>query len=153
MGKRAIIYLRTAMPERPNEGESFLYRQHNACLHFCEHHEMEVVGTITEVASGNGLHDRLKLDELRQMVRDRHVDIVIVYNLGRLGRWTDDLVTLTYEVEKHSVAIVSVFELLPIDSITPLQAQAMTLERQRASAIYAQMEAHMLREQAEVTHR
>ena len=153
MSKRAILYIRTATPERLAEGESYLQRQHNACLNFCNQHEFEVVGALAEVASGNSLHNRPKLDELRQMVREGLVNVVILHSLSRLSRQPDKLVELIREAEKHGVAVFSVIELLPIDDITPLQAQAMTLERQRAAAIYAHMEAQMLQEQTEVAQR
>src|SRR5579884_440997 len=113
MSKRAILYIRTARLEPEAKGESYLQRQHNACVNLCQQKGLDVVGTLIEVAAGNGLHDRPKLDELRWMVREGCVDVVIVQSLSRLSRQTDELVALIREAEEHGVTIFSVFESLP----------------------------------------
>ncbi len=135
MSKRTIIYIRTEQ-----DSPDGIKLQHEACATFCKEHDLTVVGTLAEIASGYGLSDRPKLDILRQMVRDGAVDVVVVYNLGRLTRSTEELTVLVQEAETHHVDVVSIFELLPGEDITPLRAEAMISERERAATVLCRIE-------------
>jgi DNA invertase Pin-like site-specific DNA recombinase len=140
-GKRAVIYIRVKIPEeRPIQYGNV---QHNTCKDFCDRHHMQIVGTFVETTNATNLDNRPKLDEMRQMVCNGYVDAVIVYDLSRLARSQDDLLTLVQEAEEHGVGIYSVFELVPTDTITPLRAEAMVRERERAAMLLAMIDQAM----------
>jgi len=96
-----------------------------------------VAGVLFEVAAGRENEHRPKLAELRQMMRAAQVEVVVVYNVGRLSHSTEELVTLFREAQEHKVDIYSLFALMPTDGITPLYAQAMTCERERVARIFS----------------
>lgn len=140
MSKRAIIYCRAMSRDQSAAGQSYLQRQHDACLAFCQQHDLAVVGTLAEVASGYDLHYRPKLDELRRMLHEQWMDVVIVHCLGRLSRRTDELAALMNEAETHHISIYSVREMPPGETLTPLQINAMLLERERAAVVASHSE-------------
>jgi DNA invertase Pin-like site-specific DNA recombinase len=140
MGNRTVIYIRIAPPEQGDGCESYAKLQHDACLIFCRRHGLEVVGTLVDVTCEVGLDHRPKLDELRQMICKRQIDVVVVYNLGRLSPSTADLVILASEAKAHEVTIYSIFELVPTGMISPLMAEAMTYERERAAIVLSEIE-------------
>ncbi len=139
-GKRAVIYIRIPSPEQVHDGLSVTKHQHDACLAFCKRYGYEIIGTFCEIAQGRSLDDRPKLDEVRRMVREGHVDAVVVWDFSRLARRTSDLMVLAREAEQHHVNLLSVFLDVPQKDMSPLQAEAVTRERERISAIYAQIE-------------
>ncbi len=140
MSKRAVIYCRVVSRDPSDAGRSYLQRQHDACLAFCKQHDLAVVGALAEVAPENDLHNRPKLDELRRMIHEQQVDVVIVHSLSQLSCWTDDLVAFTHEAETYQVSIYSVLAMPPGEAITPLQIEAMTLERERAAVVASHVE-------------
>jgi|SRR5579884_1114978 len=137
MRKRAAIYCRVVAGEQSTDARSFLKLQHEACIRFCQQHEIAVARSLFEVAAGSENEHRPKLAELRQMVCAAQVEVVVVYNVGRLSHCMEALVTLFREAQEQKVDIYSLFALLPTDGITPLYAQAMTCERERIARIFS----------------
>jgi DNA invertase Pin-like site-specific DNA recombinase len=142
--KRAVIYIRTV-----NQNGTNIQRQHHVCSDFCKTHHLEVVGTLAEVSNGYGLSNRPKLDDLRRMMQEGVVEVV-VESLSRLSRNTDELIPFVQEAEIHHVDVVSVFELVPGEDITPLRAEAMTRERERAATVLALIDQQMQRPRGRV---
>jgi len=105
---KATIYCRVSTDNQEQEGTS-LQTQLEACLHYCEGKSYEVTNQFSEAYSGLSL-SRPKLDRLRELVRDKAIDVVVIYCLDRLSRDPTHGVILTQELEKHHVTLEAVTE-------------------------------------------
>lgn len=106
--KNVAIYCRVSTDDQEKEGTS-LKTQLEACLDYCQKKDYYVQHRFSEAYSGLTL-ERLKLNELRELVRAGDVDIVVVYCLDRLSRDPTHGVILTQELEKHNVGLEAVTE-------------------------------------------
>lgn len=104
----AAIYCRVSTDNQEQEGTS-LQTQLEACLEYCQGKGYEVVYRFSEAYSGLSL-ERPNLDELRELVRNEKIDVVVVYCLDRLSRDPTHGVILTQELEKHDVTLEAVTE-------------------------------------------
>jgi len=106
--KTAGIYTRVSTDNQESEGTS-LQTQLEACLKYCQSKNYDVVYRFSETYSGLSL-ERPKLDELRELVRNGDIDVVVVYCLDRLSRDPVHGVILTQELEKHHITLEAVTE-------------------------------------------
>ena len=106
--KAAAIYCRVSTDNQEREGTS-LQTQLEACRNYCQDKGYDVAYRFSEAYSGLML-ERPKLNELRELVRNGQVDVVVVYCLDRLSRDPTHGVILTQELEKHDVTLESVIE-------------------------------------------
>jgi site-specific DNA recombinase len=106
--KTAAIYCRVSTEDQEREGTS-LQTQLKACHNFCRERGYHVDHHFSEAYSGLTL-DRIKLSELRDLVRNDQIDVVVVYCLDRLSRDPTHGVILTQELDKHNVALEAVIE-------------------------------------------
>jgi len=106
--KSAAIYCRVSTDNQEAEGTS-LQTQLEACRNYCQGKGYEVAYRFSEAYSGLAL-DRPQLNELRELVRDGHIDVVAVYCLDRLSRDPTHGVILTQELEKYAVKLEAVTE-------------------------------------------
>lgn len=134
--KNAAIYCRVSSDSQESEGTS-LQTQLESCREYCQGKGYDVTYYFTEAYSGLTL-DRPKLNELRELVRNEQVDIVVVYCLDRLSRNATHGVILRDELDKHHVILESVTE--DIDK-TPL-GEAITYLR----GTFSQIEAEKIKE-------
>jgi site-specific DNA recombinase len=134
--KRAAIYCRVSKDNQESEGTS-LQTQLEACLKYCRDKEYDVGYHFREAYSGLTL-DRPKLNELRELIRNEQIDVVVVYCLDRLSRNATHGVILRDELDKHHIVLESVTE--DIDK-TPL-GEAITYLR----GTFSQIEAEKIRE-------
>jgi site-specific DNA recombinase len=104
----AAVYCRVSTDSQEAEGTS-LQTQLEACRNYCHDRGYEVAYRFSEAYSGLTL-ERPKLNELRELVRNEQVDIVVVYYLDRLSRDPTHGVILTQELEKHGVKLEAVTE-------------------------------------------
>ena len=81
---KAAIYCRVSTEDQEREGTS-LQTQLEACLKYCQDKCFDVAYRFSEACSGLTL-DRPKLNELRELVRDKQIDVVVIYCLDRLSR-------------------------------------------------------------------
>ncbi len=102
------IYCRVSTETQETEGTSLL-TQYEACLKYCHDKGYKVAYRFDEVYSGLTL-DRPRLDEMRDLIRDGDVDIVVVYALDRITRDPTHGVILFQELEKYNVTIEAVSE-------------------------------------------
>ncbi|MBA7474085.1 hypothetical protein ES707_09433 [subsurface metagenome] len=105
---KADIYCRVSTDNQESEGTS-LQTQLEACLNYCQSKGYEVAYCFSEAYSGLTL-DRPKLNELRELVRNEQIDVLVVYCLDRLSRDPTHGVILTQELEKHNVILEAVTE-------------------------------------------
>jgi len=104
----AAIYCRVSTDNQEQEGTS-LQTQLEACLNYCQDRGYDVAYRFSETYSGLTL-ERPKLDELRDLVRNERVDLVVVYCLDRLSRDPVHGVIIIEELEKHHVTLEAVTE-------------------------------------------
>ena len=105
---RAAIYCRVSTDNQEAEGTS-LQTQLEACIKYCQDKGYEVAYRFSPAESGLTL-DRPKLNELRELVRNDAIDVLVVYCLDRLSRDPTHGVILTQELEKHHVTLEAVTE-------------------------------------------
>jgi len=106
--KIAAIYCRVSTEDQEREGTS-LQTQLEACLKYCQNKEYQVAYRFSEAFSGLTL-ERPKLNELRELVRNGQIDVIVVYCLDRLSRDPTHGVILTQELEKYGVKLEAVTE-------------------------------------------
>ena len=107
---KAAIYCRVSTEDQEREGTS-LDSQLKACQGKAQElgYEISEKYTVRETYSGLSL-DRPKLDQLRQWVRDKEVDVVVAYTLDRLSRDPVHFIILQEELERAGVALIMVTE-------------------------------------------
>ena len=105
---KAAIYCRVSTEDQEREGTS-LQTQLESCLKYCQEKGYEVTSRFSETHSGLML-ERPLLSELRELIRNEQLDMVVVYCLDRLSRDPTHGVILTQEFEKHGVVLEAVTE-------------------------------------------
>ena len=105
---KAAIYCRVSTDNQETEGTS-LQTQLEACREYCQGKGYEVAYRFSEAYSGLTL-ERLKLNELRELVRAGSIDVMVVYCLDRLSRDPTHGVILQEELEKRHVTLEAVTE-------------------------------------------
>jgi site-specific DNA recombinase len=129
----ADIYVRVSTDSQETEGTS-LDTQFDACLKRAKELGCDVAEghAIREVFSGLTL-DRPKLTTLRERVRRRETDAVIVYSTDRLSRDPVHLLLLAEECDKYGVRLVFVMD--PLDN--SIEGQLMSFVKGWASKVEA----------------
>ena len=80
---RAAIYCRVSTEDQEKEGTS-LQTQLEACLKYCQDRDYDVAHRFSEAYSGLTL-ERSRLNELRELVRNGQIDVIVVFCLDRLS--------------------------------------------------------------------
>jgi len=106
--KTAAIYCRVSTDNQEAEGTS-LQTQLEACRDYCHDKGYDVAYPFSETYSGLTL-ERPRLNELRELIRNEQIDVVVVYCLDRLSRDPTHGVILTQELQKHNVTLEAVTE-------------------------------------------
>ena len=106
--KTAATYCRVSTDNQEAEGTS-LQTQLEACSSYCREKDYQVAYRFSEAYSGLTL-ERPKLNELRELVRNGQIDIIVVYCLDRLTRDPGHGVIITQELEKYDVKLEAVTE-------------------------------------------
>jgi len=107
---KAAIYCRVSTEDQEREGTS-LQSQLEACKKLAKDRGYEVSEGLIAMETYSGLSfDRPKLNEVRQWVRDKAVDVVIAYTLDRLSRDPVHFIILQEELERADVALIMVTE-------------------------------------------
>jgi site-specific DNA recombinase len=105
---KAAIYCRVSTDIQETEGTS-LQTQLEACQKYCQAKGYAIAYQFSEAYSGLTL-ERPKLNELRDLIRDNEIGVLVVYCLDRLSRDPVHGVILTEELEKYRVALEAVTE-------------------------------------------
>lgn len=100
--KTAAIYTRVSTSNQ--EDNYSLSTQLAACQKYAQDHKLEVVEKLADVESGAAL-SRPGLDKLRDLIRTKTIDAVIVYCVDRLSREAAHYYLLKDELGRHGVAL------------------------------------------------
>src|SRR5260370_32017763 len=85
-GNRAAIYCRVSSSKQAGEEHySLPYQEERAQTH-CHARRYEIVRSLTEIHTGAELDERPEMTELRALIRQREIDVVVVIRLDRLAR-------------------------------------------------------------------
>ena len=107
---KAAIYCRVSSESQEREGTS-LQTQMEECLKYCANKSYDCPAEyrFSEARSGLTL-ERRELERLRDLVRDKEIDIVVVYCLDRFSRDPTHGVILQEELERAGVGLEAVTE-------------------------------------------
>lgn len=99
-GKRAVIYCRVSTDDQNCD------RQEQDLLQFAERAGYQVVGIFKETASG-AKNDRPQRKKVLDLVRTRKTDVILVTELTRWGRSTQDLLDTFQLLQSRNVSLIA----------------------------------------------
>ena len=99
MKQTVVIYTRVSTDKQTTDSQLASLRE------YCVRHNWRDVQVITDTISGSKI-SRKGLDQFMKAVRAGKVDVVLCYNLDRLGRSLSHLVQLLGEFAAHKVALI-----------------------------------------------
>ena len=98
--KRTVIYARVSTKDQDCR------RQIEDLHRFAERAGYEVIATLEEKASG-AKNDRAERAKILKMAQARLIDVILVTELSRWGRSTQDLISTLQELQARNVSIVA----------------------------------------------
>lgn len=98
--KRTVIYARVSTKDQDCR------RQIEDLRRFADRAGYEVIATLEEKASG-AKNDRAERAKILKMAQARLIDVVLVTELSRWGRSTQDLIATLQELQARNVSIVA----------------------------------------------
>ena len=101
MGQRAAIYARVSTADQSCE------RQIAELTAFAERGAFEVLGIFKETASG-ARNNRLARNRVLELAQARRIDTVLVTELSRWGRSTQDLLNTLYKLAGWKVSVIAI---------------------------------------------
>ena len=112
---RAAIYCRVSTDDQAREGTTSLSTQREACISKAHELGYETPGDYTYSETWTGINtDRPRLNELRDNIKQRHIDAVICYSTDRLARNPIHIAIIAEECQKHDIELLFVTE--PMDN-------------------------------------
>lgn len=132
---RAVIYVRVSTDGQERDGTS-LESQEAACLAFAQSAGWSVTARIRDTASGFTL-DRPGMDQVRQLIRQGTVDVLLAHAVDRLSRNQNHIGVLFDEVQQAGARLecaTEKFEDTPEGRFI-LAARAFIAEVERAKII------------------
>jgi len=112
---RAAIYTRVSSDQQ--EDNYSLPTQESACREYCERRGYQVVAVFREVWTGAQYRERPQLARLRQLVRQRAIDVVVALDVDRLTRDQSHLHRFLDELREHGVQLEFVAGSFSMDSV------------------------------------
>lgn len=101
MGQRAVIYARVSTSDQSCE------RQVSELTDFAERGGYDVVGVFKETASGASAN-RLARNRVLDLAQARHIDAILVSEISRWGRSTQDLLDTLNKLAGWKVSVVAI---------------------------------------------
>jgi DNA invertase Pin-like site-specific DNA recombinase len=117
MKQTVVIYTRVSTDKQTTDSQLASLRE------YCARHDWQDVQVIADTVSGSKI-SRKGLDQLMKAVRAGKVDVVLCYNLDRLGRSLSHLVQLLGEFAAHKVALIVPGQGINTSSSNPASAPA-----------------------------
>src|SRR4051812_21322658 len=105
---RAAIYKRVSTDKQEADGTS-LESQESRCREYATAKGWTIEAVLTDTKSGSVLQ-RPALEQVRDMIRARTVDVVLAYAMDRLSRKQSHVAILAYECDEHGVQLDFVTE-------------------------------------------
>jgi site-specific DNA recombinase len=102
--KRVVIYCRVSTEDQAQHGYS-LDSQLKECQDYAARERWVVVGHQQDEGISGASLDRPGLDRIREMARDREVDVLLTYDLDRLSRKLAYQILIEEELSKVGVAV------------------------------------------------
>jgi len=100
VGQKAVIYARVSTSDQSCE------RQIGELTSFAERGDFEIVGVLKETASGTK-SNRAARNQIMDLAQARRIDAVLVTELSRWGRSTQDLLQTLEQLARWNVSIVA----------------------------------------------
>ncbi len=124
---RAVTYSRLSIDDTESTS---LEDQEVNCMRRCDANGYVVVDTIRENFTGMLYRERPKLTRLREMVRNRDVDVVVIHSVERLSRVPLHIAVLLEEMLNHGVTLECVTEQIDTSPIGQMVIQLLALAGQ-----------------------
>lgn len=145
---RAALYVRVSTTGQ-EEGTS-LQTQEERCRTYAHERGYAVASVFRDIHTGSQYRERPALTQLRQIVRDRAVDVVVAYAVDRFSRNQAHLYILAEEIHDHGARLEFVtedFENTPVGKFI-LSARAFAAEVEREKIAERSMRGKRARAQA-----
>lgn len=142
MGEKVAIYVRVSTEEQAKEGLS-IDAQIDRCKAFCKARGWAVYQIYTDAGYSAGSTNRPALKNLLQDIKDKKVDILLVYKIDRFSRKLKDLISILEDLKSKKVNFTSVTE--QIDTTTAMGEAFFQI-----IGVFAQLERGMVTERVEM---
>lgn len=140
---RVAIYIRVSTQEQAKEGYS-LGEQEERLKAYCTARDWDIVKVYSDGGFSGGNIDRPALQQLIRDIKNKSIDIVLVYKLDRLSRSQKDTLNLIEDVFiKNGVDFVSMNE--NFDTSSPFGRAMIGI-----LSVFAQLEREQIRERMEL---
>ena len=135
---RAFVYCRVSTQEQATDDHYSLANQEGRCRDYIKHCSWQLVKVLEDVGSGKSV-ERPNYQELLLAIREKRVDVVVVYRLDRLSRNVVDVYNALDAFSRSDVGFASVQE--AFDTTT-----AMGRAMLGVAAVFAQLTREMISE-------
>jgi len=135
---RALVYCRVSTQEQATDDHYSLANQEARCRDYIKQRSWQLVKVLKDVASGKST-ERPNYQELLLAIREKRVDVVVVYRLDRLSRNVVDVYNALEAFSRSDVGFASVQE--AFDTTT-----AMGRAMLGVAAVFAQLTREMISE-------
>ena len=135
---RAFAYCRVSTQEQATDDHYSLANQEARCRDYIKHRSWQLVKVLKDVGSGKSA-ERPNYQELLLAIREKRVDVVVVYRLDRLSRNVVDVYSALEAFSRTDVGFASVQE--AFDTTT-----AMGRAMLGVAAVFAQLTREMISE-------
>ena len=123
---RAVGYIRVSSRRQEQEGAS-LESQEKAVRKYATDRGYTLVDIVSETYSGYYLRERKELAKVREMVRSKKVQVVLVNSLDRLSRDSMHQAVLMHEMIENAVGLESVTEKIDQTPIGQIMRQMLSM--------------------------
>ena len=135
---RAFVHCRVSTQEQATDDHYSLANQEARCRDYIKHRSWQLVKVLKDAGSGKSA-DRPNYQELLLAIREKRVDVVVVYRLDRLSRNVVDVYNALDAFNRSEVGFASVQE--AFDTTT-----AMGRAMLGVAAVFAQLTREMVSE-------
>ena len=135
---RAFVYCRVSTQEQATDDHYSLTNQETRCRDYIKHRSWQLVKVLKDVGSGKSAK-RPNYQDLLLAIREKRVDVVVVYRLDRLSRNVADVYNALDAFSQSDVGFASVQE--AFDTTT-----AMGRAMLGVAAVFAQLTREMISE-------
>lgn len=103
--RRAATYARVSTVRQGGDDRYSLPEQEHGTRTYCEEQGYEHIAHLSEMHTGSELDERPQLTKIRNMIRRRQIDVLVLMQLDRLARDQFHQAVVFYECEQHGVSV------------------------------------------------